>query len=126
MPNLFPDMSRENYEGSEDFIFGAPIQEADWRLLYQNAMKSKNGVRFYTDRPSKITILLRESHHSDDDMLEAGAWLRMLLGDKNRMYAVESFREMSLTNRMLKTIGAPRHLSVMYDLPKLGDDKNES
>jgi hypothetical protein len=132
--NLFPDMSRESYKGSDDFIFAAPIHIDDWNLLRAGAMHTKDGVYFVSigdnlTRPTTsgfgsittsgyvgVTILLREAHHTDDDMVTAGAWLRMTLGNTQRIYAVPSFIEMDLTERMVKTIGAPRELSVMLDL----------
>lgn len=127
MPNLYPDMSRDQYEDSDDFVYAAPIPEEHWLKLAANSMGTPSGARFFVDPAAKVAILLRERYHSDDDMLEAGAFVRITLDCRHRMYAAPSCKNMDLSDVVLKTIGAPRRLAVMYDLPKqLGDEEDVS
>lgn len=125
MPNLFPDMSRETYKGSDDFIFGAPIDETVWKKLCEMSHTTgNNGTPFYrlpkevTNTDFGITVLLRNGDRTDDDMLEAAAWLRVIENNRDRIYAVPWYKTMDLQTALIKTIGAPRALSVMFDLPK--------
>jgi hypothetical protein len=55
-------------------------------------------------------------------MLEAAAWLRVIENNRDRIYAVPWYKTMDLTTALTKTIGAPRALSVMFDLPKEKED----
>ena len=124
MPNLFPDMSRETYKGSDDFIYGAPIDETVWKRLCEMASMTANDTPYFrlpkevTNTDFGITVLLRNGDRSDDDMLEAAAWLRVIENNRDRIYAVPWYKTMDLTTALTKTIGAPRALSVMFDLPK--------
>ena len=125
MPNLFPDMSRPTYVGSDDFIYGAPIDEKVWKKLCEMAsLTGNNDVPFYklpkgvTNTDVGITLLLRNGDRSDDDMLEAAAWLRVIENNRDRIYAVPWYKTMDLHTALTKTVGAPRELSVMFDLPK--------
>lgn len=129
VPNLFPDQSREHYEGSEDFVFGAPIDVQSWARLHTMAAFCMNTSKTpYVNLPKEtyndecgVTLLLRSEDESDDDMLEAAAWLRMAKDCTARIYAVGSYREMGLYDQLSKTMGlsnAHRRLSIMFDLPK--------
>lgn len=129
VPNLFPDQSRQNYTGSEDFIFAAPIDEHDWKRLEEMASFSMNTTKTpFVNLPKAsynddcgVTVLLRREYESDDDMLEAAAWLRMAKSNTDRIYAIGSYRELSMYDRLMKTAGitaAHRKLSIMFDLPK--------
>ena len=128
MPNLFPDMSRETYKGSDDFIYGAPIDETVWKKLCEMAAMTANDVPFFklpkevTNTDFGITVLLRNGDRSDDDMLEAAAWLRVVENNRDRIYAVPWYKTMDLHTALTKTIGAPRALSVMFDLPKPNEE----
>lgn len=125
MPNLFPDMSRTTYEGSDDFIYGAPIDETVWKKLCEMAKETGNNSVPFVRLPKEatntdfgVTVLLRNGDRSDDDMLEAAAWLRVIENNRDRIYAVPWYKTMDLHTALIKTIGAPRALSVMFDLPK--------
>lgn len=129
VPNLFPDQSRSSYTGSADFIFASPIQERDWKELEPMASFCMNTTKTpYAALPKgsynadcDVTILLRRDYETDDDMLEAAAWLRMAKNVTARIYAVGSYRELSMYERLMKTAGvtaAHRALSIMYDLPR--------
>lgn len=131
--NLFPDMTKEQYNGREDFIFAAPINRKTWLELFKERadMKTQNGAHFLslstisllTDSPT--VIILRESCHSDQDMIEAGAWIRMTLGFTGRIYCVPCNPGPQDTGTLLATaMGAPRELCVMFTLiVEKGDDE---
>ena len=129
VPNLFPDQSRTSYTGSADFIFASPIQEQDWKQLEPMASFCMNTTKTpFVHLPKgsynadcDVTILLRRDYETDDDMLEAAAWLRMAKNVTSRIYACGSYRELSMYERLMKTAGvtaAHRALSIMYDLPR--------
>lgn len=129
MPNLFPDQSREHYTGSEDFVFAAPIDEESWKQLEGAASFSMNTSKTPFVNLDKgmfnddcgVTLLLRRDYESDDDMLEAAAWLRMAKNCQARIYAVGSYRTITLHEQLIRTNGlsnAHRRLSIMFDLPK--------
>lgn len=129
VPNLFPDQSRTTYTGSEDFIFAAPVDEHDWKRMLEMASFSMNTTKTpFVNLPKEtfnddcgVTLLLRRADESDDDMLEAAAWLRMAKNNTDRIYAIGSYRELSMYDRLMKTTGlsaAHRKLSIMFDLPK--------
>lgn len=129
VPNLFPDQSRASYTGSADFIFASPIQEQDWKQLEPMASFCMNTTKTpFVHLPKgsynadcDVTILLRRDYETDDDMLEAAAWLRMAKNVTSRIYACGSYRELSMYERLMKTAGvtaAHRALSIMYDLPR--------
>lgn len=129
VPNLFPDQSRANYTGSADFIFASPVQERDWKQLEELASFCMNNTKTpFTTLPKgtynadcEVTLLLRRDYETDDDMLEAAAWLRMVKNNTSRIYAIGSYKELSMYERLMKTAGIkPEHraLSIMYDLPK--------
>lgn len=130
LPNLFPDMSRPNYQGSDDFIFGAPIDETVWKKLCEMSnLTGNNDVPYYrlpkevTNTEFGITVLLRNGDRTDNDMLEAAAWLRVIENNRDRIYAVPWYKTMDLHTALVKTIGAPRALSVMFDLPREENDE---
>ena len=90
MAHLFPDMTVKQYDGSEDFIFAAPIAKAEWDAMHHHSYitedKKYRWIRreFHQFKPEAnsppfITIILRQPHHSDNQMLEAAAWLRITL-----------------------------------------------
>lgn len=136
VPNLFPDQSRASYTGSADFIFAGPIDEHDWKRLEPMASFCMNTTKTpfvnlpketYNDE-CEVVLLLRRQDESDDDMLEAAAWLRMAKSCTARIYAVPAYRELSMYQRLMMTNGlttAHRALSIMFDLPKEKKAKNK-
>lgn len=128
MPNLFPDMEKKQYDGSEDFIFGAPIHQDVWKKIGELSKLTPDGVPYFqlpkevTNTDFNVTVLLQHGDRNDDDMLDAAAWLRMVENCRDRIYAVPWYRTMDLPTQLNKTIGAPRRLSIMFDLPKEKED----
>jgi len=129
VPNLFPDQSRAGYTGSPDFVFAGPIDEHDWKRLEPMASFCMNTTKTpFVDLPKatynddcSVTILLRRPDETDDDMLEAAAWLRMAKSCTARIYAVPAYKELTMYQRLMMTNGlsaAHRGLAIMFDLPK--------
>jgi hypothetical protein len=118
-----------SYVGSADFIFAGPIDERDWKRLEPMASFCMNTTKTpFVNLPKEtynddcdVTLLLRRDYETDDDMLEAAAWLRMAKSCTARIYAIPSYRELSMYQRLTMTNGlsaAHRALSIMFDLPK--------
>ena len=123
MPNLYPDMSRDKYEGSDSFIYAAPIEKHDWeRLLRTAQMTTETGVKWeiinQIGSGDSFAILLRDTHHTDDLMLETAAWLRFTISFQGVIYAVPGKSGIPFSDVVACTAGAPRHLCKMFDLPK--------
>jgi hypothetical protein len=123
MPNLYPDMSREKYEGSDSFIYAAPIEQHHWDELRETAqLTTETGVKWTMIQTlgnrDSFAILLRETQHTDDQMLETAAWLRFTLSFQGVIYAVPGKSGISISDTVVYTAGAPRHLCKMFDLPK--------
>lgn len=97
MPNLFPNMEVQQYKGSDDFIFAAPLEPEVWTAVLRKSVRLADRTiearywrttNTWNDKP--IVVLLRGSHHTDDEMLQAGAWLRMVDGISDRIYCTPS------------------------------------
>ena len=137
MAHLYPNMLKEQYTGSEDYIYAAPIPRDEWeRLRYHShttgttarphwIRTSYNHMSHVTFAPPYVTLILREPQHTDDQMLEAAAWLRITLGSQDRMYVVPYTNSVVMAEAAAMTAGAPKHLSIGVappPPPTLGDD----
>lgn len=128
--NLYPDMSREQYQGSEDFIYSAPIDSEAWNELLNNHahMNTANKVRFvnlstFTETP--IVIMMEGLEHTDEALVEAGAWIRMTLGFHGLIYCVpRASGQPTMAEITNRTMGAPRKLCKMIDIPTGDDDES--
>ena len=134
MAHLFPDMTVKQYDGSEDFIFAAPISHIEWKELlhhsyitedkkYRWIRREYQQIRVEPNQPPFITLILQEPHHTQEQMIEAAAWLRITLECQDRIYAVPFYQSIDLTQAMVKSSGAPRHLSVAIDRLGIGEDE---
>ncbi|MCK5318588.1 MAG: hypothetical protein KAJ55_11760 [Anaerolineales bacterium] len=138
MAHLFPDMSVKQYDGSEDFIFAAPIARDEWDAMHHHSYITEDKKYRWIRREFQqiqqgdapqpfVTIILRLPHHSDNQMLEAAAWLRITLECQDRIYAVPFWESpnasLNLTEAMVKTTGAPKHLSIAIEKLQIGEDE---
>jgi hypothetical protein len=91
--------------------------------MYRNALICQtNNIRALLMsedlKQQTFAVLLRDTHHTDDLMLETAAWLRMTLGFSGTIYAVPGKSGITFSDILACTAGAPRHLCKMFDLPK--------
>lgn len=131
---LYPDMTAKQYEGSEDFIYAAPLGLEEWEFhLRRTKAQTPEGMSYrkfdakQTDQPDDLIILLRRDDDTDDECLAAGAWLRIATGFTGRIYVVGCVpQKLTMNQLIVRTAGSPPELVTMFDEPRRRGDKEES
>lgn len=93
MTLLIPDRDRPQ---REDFIWAVPVERAAWQKWYSLADKFKGvtpteRMRYmhrYDTGKVKTILVLPSGNHSDEDVLAACAWLRMVKEYTCKMYVL--------------------------------------
>lgn len=123
MPNLFPDMEVAQYQGSEDFIYAAPIGPNAWDILHRASRRPTRlafDIRLYRTEDTwsgrSIVILLAEPRHTKDFLLEVGAHLRIVEGIVDRIYCVPRALDDRAPPPSMYA-GARGDLCAMFELP---------
>lgn len=124
MPNLFPDMSREQFKDSENFIFAAPIMVEHWVRIdsvCRTNDRTPNGVhwvKYHEGDGKSFIMLMRRPEHTDDDMKEAAAYLRLFENRTEIIYALPyEATPPSQAVLLERTAGANPRYCKMISLP---------
>ncbi len=87
---LIPDRNKDN---KEDFVWCLPVERVSWAKWYELSKKFRgvtpDGVRYMNrmeGKKVKTILMLPDQSHSDDDVLTACAWLRMVKQYDCKMY----------------------------------------
>jgi hypothetical protein len=134
---LYPDMGRDRYHANETFIFAAPISLHEWEQANAMATRLKSqtpgGLRYLTIRDNmdvdggasvyamrneginEVCILLREDH-TDDECLDAAAWIRTVIQWTGLIYAVGSTVCRTARQDLNSASGADQSQVVMCEL----------
>lgn len=114
MTLLIPDRDREN---QQDFIWCVPIERAKWNKWYELSKKFKTavpqehgGVRYMNRMEGKqirTVLVMPNEEQSDDDAVQACAFLRMVRELTCRMYIVRCTDDpLSGARLIMKAAGA--------------------
>ncbi|VAW79636.1 hypothetical protein MNBD_GAMMA15-1660 [hydrothermal vent metagenome] len=78
---LFPDMTVEQYNGSETFVFAAPCTKTEWHALKAMAIDDQTHLPYVYYKEDKeapdVGIILRYHDSTDAQALETAAWMRI-------------------------------------------------
>lgn len=78
---LYPDMSRQTYDGSETFVFAAPCIKDEFYQLLRNGKTVKSGDRLpylvTGEKEDQVCLILRHDYDTDEQALETAAWIRV-------------------------------------------------
>lgn len=120
--NVYPDMSRKQYTGNDTFVFAAPIPEPTWRFIHAipGVQRTGDGVAYVTIPDEDVIVIMREKHHTDEDMLTAAAHIRVVDQETKMIYACPA-GNLTQTQIINRTAGAPRALCKMLTIDE-GDD----
>ena len=78
---LFPDMSVQQYDGSETFVFAAPCTKHEWYALYKMAIDDQTHLPYIYYKEDKeapdVGLILRYPESTDGQAIETAAWMRI-------------------------------------------------
>lgn len=128
--NLYPDMGRSQYTKNDTFVYAAPITTDVWMQLQKYARHDgeKNGFLLPDDIEGlDDVIILRSKHMTDDDCMTTQAFIRLVHGNRERVYCVPYRDQVSTAVLANATAGAPRALCKMLslDIRKIEEKENE-
>ena len=119
---LIPDRDREN---REDFIWCVPIERQKWNKWYKLSEQFKTatpkeygGVRYMNrmeGKNVKTILVMPNAQQSDDDVVTACAYLRMIKGMTCRMYVVRCTDD-PLTGARLIERAAGADITLVEDM----------
>lgn len=124
MTLLVPDRDREN---QEDFIWCLPVERQKFNKWYALSEKSRGiipkehgGIRYVTrveGSQVRTVLVMPTEQQTDDDVMHACAFLRMVKGITARMYVIRCTDDkLSMAQTMNKVIGAdPKLLEHIED-----------
>ncbi len=125
---LYPDMSKDTYEGSDYFCFSAPCTKAEWDNMYSQRIsqdQSEHYLPFLVMKDEaaeeEVCVVLRFPHTTDEQAVTTAAWIRTAKEFTGMIYAVghdNAYGDMqSLSSIIARTAGCSpaqvRHLDLI-------------
>ena len=111
MTLLIPDRDRDN---QEDFIWALPVERQKFNKWYSLSEKfrgitpKEHGNIRYVNRVEgsevKTVLVMPTSEHSDDDVVHACAFLRMVKGINCRMWVVRCSDDLPTTAQLINRV----------------------
>lgn len=123
---LYPDMTREQYEGSETFVFAAPCTKDEWYRM--KALSCDDGDHLpylfsedHDEMQEQVCIVLRFPESIDDHAVETAAWIRIKHEFNGMIYAMKydpQPPDYGIAATIARTAGAPPNQVRHIELPK--------
>lgn len=124
MTLLLPDRAREQ---REDFVWCLPVERQKWNKWYALSKQfntcTPDGVRYFTrmegsgaDQKVRTVVMMPNESQSDDDVMAACAWLRLVEQMTCRMYIIRSTDQKLSTAQMIYNM-AGADPKTMEDIP---------
>lgn len=122
---LYPDMTRQQYDGSETFVFAAPCTKHEWYSMYKYAADDGNHLPYVFDKAdddpeNHVCIILRHQETIDDHAVETAAWVRIKEEFTGMIYAMKYDPQppnMATASIIARTAGANPKQVRHVDLP---------
>lgn len=118
---LYPDMTREQYDGSETFVFAAPCTKAEWREMKEIAADDGDHLPYlFGGEENEIVIILRFPESIDDHAVETAAWVRVKHEFNGMIYAMKydpQPPDYGIAATIARTAGAPPNQVRHIELP---------
>ena len=121
---LYPDMTREQYKGSETFVFAAPCTQAEWKQLKSLSSTIDDGdhlpFTMIDEDTTQVCIVLMFQESIDAHAVETAAWARLTHEFTGMIYALKynpAPPDDSLAATIGRTAGANPKLVRHIDLP---------
>ena len=129
---LYPDMTREQYDGSETFVFAAPCTKAEWYDMKSLSSTVDDGDhlpymlfddelgRTKDGNATKLCIILRFPESIDDHAVETAAWVRITNEFVGMIYAMKydpQPPDYGIAATIARTAGAPPNQVRYIELP---------
>lgn len=90
---LYPDMTRQQYDGSETFVFAAPCTKDEWYTMKALGITHDDGDRLpyliCKEDGDERCIILRYPETIDDHAVETAAWVRIKHSYRGMIYAMK-------------------------------------
>jgi len=90
---LYPDMTRQQYDGSETFVFAAPCTKPEWYAMKALHLTHDDGSHLpyliCEEEDDPVCIVLRFPETIDDHAIETAAWVRIKHSYRGMIYAMK-------------------------------------